>query len=73
MRGIKMRQKTNFESFTDTVKALNETKAEGSAEVDMNTFYLGEIAMFMAIISDEIHEANRLKKVEIEQMKKRKI
>lgn len=68
-----MRQKTNFESFTDTMNAMNKTKAEGSVEVDMNTFYLGEIAMFMAILSDEIHEANRLKKVEIEQMKKRKI
>ncbi len=68
-----MRQKTNFESFTDTVKAMNNTKPEDSVEVDMNTFYLGEIAMFMAIISDELHEANRLKKVEIEQMKKRKI
>lgn len=68
-----MRQKTNFESFTDTVKAMNKNKEEGSVEVDMNTFYLGEIAMFMAVISDELHEANRLKKVEIEQMKKRKI
>ena len=67
-----MRQKTNFESFTDTMKAMNKTAAEGSVEVDMNTFYLGEIAMFMAILSDEIHEANRLKTVEIEQMKKRR-
>lgn len=68
-----MEQKTNFESLTETVKAIIKAKEEGSAEVNMNTFYLGEIAMFMAIISDEIHEANRLKKVEIEQMKKRKI
>lgn len=72
MKGRKMRQKTNFESFTDTVKAMNKTKEDSVAEVDMNAFYLGEIAMFMAIISDEIHEANRLKKVEIEQMKKRR-
>lgn len=67
-----MRQKTNFESFMDTVTAMNKTKAEDSVEVDIPAFYLGEIAMFMAVIADEIHEANRLKKVEIEQMKKRR-
>ncbi len=68
-----MRQKTNIESFESAVKAVSATKEEGLVEVDMQAFYLGEIAMFMAILSDEIHEANRLKKVEIEQMKKRKI
>ena len=54
-----MEQKTNYESFMDAVVAINKTKEEGLVEVDIPAFYLGEIALFMAVISDELHEINQ--------------
>ena len=46
---------------------------EGKSDEELFKLYLRTITTSLAVIADEQREANRLKKVEIEQMKKRKI
>ena len=54
---------------------VNEQKlnSDNTDDSELLRLYLRSMAVSLASIADELHEANNLKKAEIEQMKKRKI
>lgn len=61
-------------SVLTDLKVIEQKCAEENGDDEqMFKIYIRSIATSLAIIADEQREANRLKKVEIEQMKKRKI
>lgn len=56
-----MESKSNYQAFEELIHNISEKKDSGKFinELDINTMYLGHIAMYMAKIADDIHEINR--------------
>ena len=61
-----MENKSNYQAFEELVSDISKAKTSGKLidDLDMDTLYLGHIAMYMAKIADDIHEINRKMKVQ---------